>query len=289
MHQIGRTAIGTAIALKIAKSGYKKGSLNRSGSIAAFAVAAAAFSCSFRCGATLICFYATGSKLTKVGASTKMKLEDDYAAEGDRGAKQVLACSLFAVLCGILRRIFVGVDSPLSMANFGYQGNRLTLAYVAFFACCAGDTWASELGVLAKQPPRLVTMPWRTVVPGTNGGVSLAGTLASATGGAAMGLCHGLLLPLAPGQWIRDTYMLTVVGLASGLFGSLLDSLLGATLQATYYDTKRRIVVKKKNSPNTENCGGWAFFSNEAVNVVSTIATAVLAALWTPFILQSIS
>lgn len=42
LHQVGRTVIGTVISAKIARDGYKKGSLNRSGSIAAFAVAVSA-------------------------------------------------------------------------------------------------------------------------------------------------------------------------------------------------------------------------------------------------------
>ena len=120
MQQLGRTTLGSAIAYKIAKSGHKRGSLNRGGAVAAFAVAALAFSCSFRSGITLLCFYKTGSMLTKYGAAAKQKLEDDYVAgEGQRGAGQVLACSAIAVACAILRRVFVGTDGPLSLGAGG--------------------------------------------------------------------------------------------------------------------------------------------------------------------------
>ena len=53
------------------------------------------------------------------------------------------------------------------------MGDQLTLSYLVFFACCVGDTCASEPGILSKSLPRLVTKPWKKVPPGTNGGVWL--------------------------------------------------------------------------------------------------------------------
>jgi len=273
--QAGRTLLGTAIAYKVASGGEKKGSLNRNGARAAFAVASAAFSCSFRSGVTLLCFYKTGSMLTKVGSTVKKRVEEDYASEGQRGASQVLACSAIAVFCAIARRMLVGTDSPLDLGSIASLGNRLTLAYVAFFACCAGDTWASELGVLSKSPPRLVTMPWKAAPAGTNGGVSLLGILASAGGGACMGACHAAFLP--PSSLV-EVAALVYVGLVAGLAGSLLDSLLGATVQATYFDEARQLIVKRP-SASTRRVSGLPLLSNEGVNFVSTGAVAVGAAL----------
>ena len=54
------------------------------------------------------------------------------------------------------------------------------------FACCMGDTLASELGILSSSPPILLTT-FKTVPPGTNGALSLLGTAASIGGGMAMG------------------------------------------------------------------------------------------------------
>ena len=276
--QLGRTTIGSALAYKVSNSGYAKGSLTREGAAAAFAVASLACSCSARTGATLLCFYKTGSILTKFGAARKCKLEADYAAEGQRGADQVLACSLIAVVLAVLRRCFVGLDSPIDFGAVACLGNRLTLGFVAFFAACAGDTWASELGVLSRSPPRLITRPWRVAAPGTNGGVSTLGTLASAAGGVAMGLCHGALLmpPTA-----REVVALMYVGLLAGTLGSLLDSLLGATLQATFYDDETQMIVKASEAgrPTVRCIAGVPFLSNEAVNFVSTAAVALAAAL----------
>lgn len=107
--------------------------------------------------------------------------------------------------------------------------------FTGVFACCNGDTWASELGtVLSKSDPYLITT-WKRVPKGTNGGVSAIGTLVSTLGGLVIGLAHYLtilyfadraLLMYAPPQWPIILY-----GALAGLIGSLIDSLLGATLQ----------------------------------------------------------
>jgi uncharacterized protein (TIGR00297 family) len=55
--------------------------------------------------------------------------------------------------------------------------------YVAAYGCCMGDTFASELGILSKEEPRLITQLWKRVPAGTNGGITVVGTVAALTGG----------------------------------------------------------------------------------------------------------
>ena len=294
-----RTVTGLILAKRISASGLRKRSLNPSGAISAFIVASLSLSTSWRNGITLLTFYWTSSKLTRVGSKIKGKLEEGATEGGERGTSQVLACSLIAVICGCIRRIVVGRDGALLFGqsativspSLALLGDQLTLAYVAFFACCAGDTWASELGILSKSLPRLITKPWKKVPPGTNGGVSLVGLLASAAGGTVMGLVHGIFVPsgiatLLPffmsssitySQFTREVLVLTFVGFMGGLGGSLLDSLLGATIQATYYDQETRRIAKKAG-PATIRVGGLGFLSNEMVNVVSTALSELLFA-----------
>mmetsp|Transcript_22137 Transcript_22137/g.46707 ORF Transcript_22137/g.46707 Transcript_22137/m.46707 type:complete len:397 (-) Transcript_22137:168-1358(-) len=289
-----RTFVGIVLAQRISNSGLKKRSLSKSGALSAFAVASLSLATSWRNGVTLLAFYWTSSKLTRVGSKIKGKLEEGATEGGNRGASQVFACSLIAVICACIRRIVVGCDGPLGSGSL--LGDQLTLAYTAFFACCAGDTWASELGVLSKSLPRLIIKPWKEVPPGTNGGISLVGLAASAAGGILMGLFHGLfvpggiasLLPLFGGssmlsaisfaQFQREVLVLTFVGFMGGFGGSLLDSLLGATIQATYYDNEAKKIAKREG-PTTTKVGGWGFLSNEMVNVVSTAISALVAGL----------
>lgn len=293
-----RTTVGILLAQKISSSGYKKRSLHQSGAISAFIVASLSLACSIRSGVTLLAFYWTSSKLTRIGTTTKEKLEEGVTEGGERDAMQVFACSAIGVFCACLRRILVGRDGALLTGTsttlspaLALLGDQLTFAYVAFFACCAGDTWASELGVLSKSLPRLIIAPWRKVPPGTNGGVSGVGLAASAAGGTLMGLLHGLFTPggiasvlpfgktTTKGAFGREIIALTFVGFLGGLGGSLLDSFLGATVQATYYDNYKKKIAKRAG-PNTEKIGGWwTLLSNEMVNVVSTAISALLAAL----------
>ncbi len=299
-----RTTVGIVLARRISKSGLRKRSLSNSGALSAFIVASLSLATSWRNGITLLAFYWTSSKLTRLGSKIKSNFEEGVTEGGERGAGQVLACSLIGVVCACIRRLVVGRDGPLLLLtgarsaespSLALLGNQLTLAYVAFFACCAGDTWASELGILSKTPPRLITKPWQIVKPGRNGGVSLVGLVASAAGGMLMGLLHGVFVPggiaallpflsssitdsLPLSQLKREVAVLTFVGFLGGFGGSLLDSLLGATIQATYYDESAKKIVKRPG-PTARNMGGWGFLSNEMVNVVSTALSALAAAL----------
>lgn len=133
-----------------------------------------------------------------------------------------------------------------------------------------GDTLASELGILAKGKPRLVTT-WKRVPPGTNGGVSAFGTLASIVGGVIVGLLLAVGLVVENPACRSATYLPELIfwGGVSGFGGSLIDSLLGATLQETKY-------TGKKISDKGARINGLNILSNSAVNTLSSIMTSVL-------------
>lgn len=248
------------IGVLLARRGVQKGSLSPSGGLAALAVAVLSWGSGVRFGATMIAFYQSSSWLTRLGAKRKMRLDANNSEHGNRDALQVLSCSLVASIVAVFHR-----------ATCGREGScpRLTAAFVGFFACCAGDTWASEIGQLAKSSPRLITAPWRLVPPGTNGGVTVVGIMASAAGGLYIGVFHGLWL------W-RDLKMLTLLGLLTGFLGSTLDSILGATLQNSRYNDKLKCIVTARDSSSRVICG-YDVLSNHAVNFVSAAIMTALA------------
>jgi hypothetical protein len=100
----------------------------------------------------------------------------------------------------------------------------LLLVALGQFGCCLGDTLASELGILSKSKPILITT-LRPVPPGTNGAMSLLGTAVSILGGGAVGLVMVLDLllenPACRNEGYRWALDLILSGLFSGGFGSL--------------------------------------------------------------------
>ena len=84
--------------------------------------------------------------------------------------------------------------------------------------CCAGDTWASELGTVinssldTNKDPILITQPWRRVPKGTNGGVSLVGLVASFAGGIVVGVAFYLGVLMGVGSYVPNQANLIIVG-----------------------------------------------------------------------------
>lgn len=292
-----RVILAIIIALLLATHGYRKRSLSISGSIAAIVVGFIAFSGSLRFGFILIVFYYTSSRVTKIKEDIKAKLEMDYQIGGQRSYIQVLSCSLLASIVVIVYYIKIGEDTDdMCVGREDCLSLQLWGMYIAHYACANGDTWASELGILSKVPPRLITSLWlRQVPPGTNGGMSLGGTLASAAGGAAIGLLHFLLTHLhhvvAGTSVACPQYPVLAFGALAGLIGSLIDSLLGATCQATYYSKERKAIVRDPRSVPPEDLDhicGLDILSNEAVNAISIALTMVCMIPFSPLLFYAV-
>lgn len=102
----------------------------------------------------------------------------EIAGEGRRNWIQVLCNGGMAMQLGLLYLVDCGSsERPIDFSK-QYRSSWLGIAILGAFACCNGDTWASEIGsVVGITEPYLITSRQR-VPRGTNGGVTIVGLIA---------------------------------------------------------------------------------------------------------------
>ena len=247
---------------------------------------------------------------------------DGDAGKGSvRGPSQVLACSAIAVVCSLFHAISFGEEKAIGegltrLSDSSFMGlsdflhatqhptdifstlcltnmnitktdfnesrheSMLACSIIAHYATCLADTLASELGILSKSEPYLLTNPRRKVPPGTNGGVTTDGFFYSFVGGVLIGL-GALFMDICSGIRIQPVQMMLFSG-GCGLVGSILDSLLGATVQATYYDQEKKLIYcRKEDAPKAvEHLSGSNVLTNAQVNLVSVLLTCMFGGLF---------
>lgn len=266
-------SLATSVPTLAVLRSLKKNTLSKPGAIAAWIVGFIMVGSGLR-GFVLLLFYQIASAATKYKKDWKER-QDATAAQGSvRGPTQVLACSAVAVILTALHVWLVGHETAIDFQQ-DYLAASLTCAVLAHHATCLADTLASELGILNQSPPVLITQPWRIVPPGSNGGVTVLGTIMSVIGGACMGLgtawmdwCSGIT-PV-------PTMNLLMLGTLCGLVGSLVDSILGATLQATYQNPDDRTIHHQASQPSYKHICGIDLLTNVQVNLVSICITTLL-------------
>jgi len=108
------------------------------------------------------------------------------------------------------------------------------VAFTTSIGAATADTMASEIGVLAPEPV-LITNPSKKVEPGTDGGVSLEGTTASLLSAVSMSMLSfcAFVLMIGENDPLYSVFEVDFLYISAffGFFGSIIDSLLGATLE----------------------------------------------------------
>lgn len=150
--------------------------------------------------------------------------------------------------------------------------------FVGSLAAATADTWATEVGPLFRQQPRMI-LSRRPVPAGTSGAVTRAGTLAGALGAVVVWASAWWTAPEAVRGVAMTISAAVVVG--GGLVGSLIDSLAGATVQAVYRDpgTGRMLDGRVGGETGLERVRGWRWIDNDVVNVMCTAVGAAVSML----------
>ncbi|KAH8696523.1 DUF92 domain protein [Talaromyces proteolyticus] len=280
----------------LAYRAWSRKSLTTVGSIVAFATAALHTVHPWLLPFILLAvFYFSGSRATKVkhGIKAQLTLSASGASggEGPRTHVQVLANSLVATVLSVLHTYYLwnqGRYSKACLAQGADIGDILVVGIVANYAAVAADTFSSELGILSKSKPRLITSPTlRVVPPGTNGGVTLTGLLAGVLGAFLVSFASTLTLPFCEDSWSWIHRIQWLVGMTIwGTLGSILDSFLGGFLQASVTDKRtgkivegsggRKVLIhpsSAKSSSTATNDAGKYNSSIHATESIANIAT----------------
>ncbi|MGP8269672.1 MAG: DUF92 domain-containing protein [Terracidiphilus sp.] len=182
------------------------------------------------------------STSTRLGRAKKERLGTAERRQG-RSASQVAAnLGIAAIVSSEVVQSWLTDSGWFTRATFAPM--PLFAVALAALAEAAADTVSSEVGQVLSGQPRMITT-LRTVEPGTDGAVSLFGTLAGVVAASIVAAAGTLAL--------RGDLTMFWISCAGAVFGLFFDSLLGATIE--------RI--------------GW--LNNDAVNFLSTASAAGFA------------
>jgi uncharacterized protein (TIGR00297 family) len=189
--------------------------------------------------AVMMFYFLVGSAVTRIGMAQKQAAGIAEKRDGARGPENVWGSAFTATLCAIgVAGIGWGWLAP-EWRSF------LLLGYVASLATKLADTTASEVGKAYGQRTFLITT-LQPVPRGTEGAVSLEGTIAGIVGGLVITIGAYLLQMIS---WPSMAICVVAAFIATNL-----ESVIGATIQSKF---------------------DW--LTNELVNVLNTLIGAAIA------------
>ncbi len=249
----------------------------------------------------LLAFFVPSVALSRVGRARKKQLTD-IGKGGARDAWQVLANGGVATLCAV--RASTRITTP-GLEGDAADGASLTEPWIAAFAgayaAATADTWGTEIGTLVRGRPHSI-LTLKPIATGLSGGVTLAGSAAEAAGALWIALSSLAALraidpppelatersPLCDddptrGAGARSNVSRKRTAVAiffGGVFGALIDSVLGATFQ----ELRRCPSCERTCETNPHRCGtptilvrGIPGVSNDFVNAAATLTGGAVA------------
>lgn len=249
-------ALGFVVAAGIAVVARGAGTLSTSGAVAAGVLGTVAVAAGWSWGMVLIGYFASSVLLSRFRFADKERLLSGRVEKGGpRDAMQVIANG--------------GVFGAMALGYFLDPDPLWQALAAGALSASAADTWATEIGVLSRALPRSV-LSWSPVTAGTSGGVTGQGFLAGVAGAAFIAAIVWLV------RWPAGAAVATLTG---GAFGCVLDSVVGASLQARRWcascatTTEQRV---HRCGTATSVTGGLSWLDNDGVNAIATLGGALV-------------
>ena len=164
---------------------------------------------------SVVIYLILGSLVTKIGFQYKQNIGIAEKRGGRRGPENVWGSAATAVILAIMIKLNILNQSILEVA------------FAASFAAKLADTFGSEIGKRFGSNTFLITT-FQKVKKGTEGGISLEGTLASLCGSFLMSY---FMLMLG----IISTKNQLLIVLISGFIATIAESIIGAKFQEKYH------------------------------------------------------
>lgn len=259
--------IGFVISFFIAYAAYRKESLTLDGSIGATLLGTLMYATSGIFGSIMmVVFFLSSSVLSHFKKNKKKKAARQFDKTGRRDILQVFANGGVGLIHSIL---YYFTKNPAYLVFLGIS-----------FAAANADTWATELGILNKKDP-ISLRTFKPVEKGTSGAVSLFGTLSALVGSMLIGIFAtfgfsflNINMSELGFEWTHTFQMVTL----GGFIGSIIDSILGATVQGVYYSQELEGETEKKEYNGRPNIlvRGFSFVNNDLVNFLSIGISSIL-------------
>lgn len=251
---ICQSILSFLIAFLIVFFSYKLKFLTFSGSVTTFFLAGIIFSLGgIKWSVPILTFFILSSLLSKARKNKNENVELFFEKSGTRDYLQVLANG--------------GIGGVLVVINFLTKNDFYYLLYIGSLSAVCADTWATELGTWKKNETYNI-LNFKKVEQGVSGGISLIGSI-----GALLGT---VVIALSGLYWIDMNYFqYFIIIISSGFIGSLIDSILGATVQL-----QNECNVCKKITERNFHCGlktkyykGFNWIDNDVVNFIVSLAS----------------
>ncbi|MFA5806290.1 MAG: DUF92 domain-containing protein [Melioribacteraceae bacterium] len=253
---VSTVMIGILFAALIAGISFRVKFLTLSGSIATFILAGFIFGLGgIKWSIPILTFFILSSILSKLRKKKNESVEIYFEKSGVRDYLQVIANG--------------GLGGVLVVINAVKPNEIYYMIYLATLSAVCADTWATEIGTWKKTATYNI-LNLQPVAQGVSGGISVHGTIGAVLGSITI-LFSGIL-------WIDISYIhYTILIITTGVFGCMIDSILGATIQA-----QNKCSVCNKVTERNVHCGteadhfsGYKWINNDVVNFFSGVAGAL--------------